>query len=193
MGDDVAGIPEPEEKPRRGKNAVLFGVAAVALMFFINDVLGWINGGGLFSVIAAVHAVDAHTKMIDVDQAGLCTALITADCLIVISICCLFDFNVDMSKKTPSIFFAASAIIGGGFALDGFFGQPLISYWMGMHGYSRCAILDHSVGQGKGEVWFINYVRTPEDCGFVPPQIVPGARGGNPLAPYPFNPASTLP
>ena len=161
MDSNVADEVEPDADGGSRRTAILIGIAIVALFFLINDIVGWVNGGGLFSIVSARHAVSARASMIDVDSAGLRTIFVTGCCLVVLGIASLTGANLDKRMPTILIMFA---IFGGGFILDGIFDDGIVAHYMAAHGYGRCARRDHRVGNGKSRVWFHSYVLDPALC-----------------------------
>jgi hypothetical protein len=143
------------------KSWIIFGFAMILIMFVLQDLLDWINGGGIFSLFAADHAINAKAAFIDVDSNALRVPFIAILCPIVIGLCILF--GADMSKRWHSGIIILG-LIGGSFILDGVYGHRIITHFMAIQGYDRCSARDHEVGSGKGRVWFDDYVRAPGIC-----------------------------
>jgi hypothetical protein len=71
--------------------------------------------------------------------------------------------RVDISSRAKSLL-PILIIIGGGFVLDGSFGESIITRYMTGHGYSRCVAGDWAQGNGKSRVSFADYVLKSADC-----------------------------
>lgn len=143
------------------KVLLIAAVVVVGFIFLFNDIVGWIGGGGLFSIISAIRAVGAKAEAIDVDESGLRTLAMVAFSIPVIAICYRLNVNIERRGITASVFLG---IFGGAFAVDSAYGEPTITSYMLAHGYSRCHAGDHVEGHGKSRVWFANYVRNRSDC-----------------------------
>ena len=166
------------------KQALFVGLAAFLIFFLLDDVIGWIGGGGLFSVTSALDATRGQAPLIDIDEAGLRT-LFVALCSFAVTLVAL-QLNSDVGKKLPQFLFM-TAIVGGGFVLDVIYDERLVAHVMASYGYSRCAARDHSEGHGKGRIEFDNYVRNSNDCPSLPITIIRA-----PAVP-PADPRSELP
>ena len=138
MGATTPDGAAPDGHPNR-KMLIATGFGIVALFFVVDDLLRWIEGGGIFFIMA-------------------CSLVVTTIGL---------QLNVDLRKRLPQFVFIFS-IMGGGFILDGIYGPTTIQKFMTGHGYSRCPARDHVEGQGKGRVWFDDYVRFGAECPFQP-------------------------
>ncbi len=128
-----------------------------ALFFMLNDLLGLINGGGIFSAIAAAKAAHSNLLSVDVDQASRRTPFVIVCALVTTTICMLLRLQIE-KRWVQSIFMLC--IIGGGFFIDAVYGPSIIENYLTRSGYIRCSTRDHTSGSGKGRVWFNNYVQT---------------------------------
>ena len=137
------------------------GIFAIVFFFFIQDILGNINGGGIFSIKAALHAANSKSEMIDVDGAGLRTLFLDAAILVVISACVFFNTPLKGRWLSTVIMLV---MVGAGFVTDAYFDEPIMTSLLGSHGYTRCENRDHEVGNRKSRVWFHNYVLRVVDC-----------------------------
>ena len=141
---------------------VLFTCLGMGLsFFFLNDLLGLINGGGIFSAVSAIRAADARVLSLDVDGASLRTPLIIICALLTTTICMLL--RLELAKKWNQAIFVL-CIIAGGFVVDAVCGPKIIENYLARSGYYRCETRDHTVGVGKGRVWFDNYVLSNSKC-----------------------------
>lgn len=131
------------------------------LFFIINDLLGLINGGGLFSAMAAIRAAHSHKSSLDVDGASLRTLFVVI-CAFLTTTSCM-RLRLDINKRWTQLIFII-CIIGGGFVSDAVFGPRMIESYLGRNGYRRCSVQDHTAGSGKGRVWFDNYVFKDAKC-----------------------------
>ncbi len=68
-----------------------------------------------------------------------------------------------LAKKWTQLIFML-CIIGGGFFVDAAYGPKIIENYLAGSGYYRCDARDHTVGAGKGRVWFDNYVLSNSVC-----------------------------
>lgn len=152
--------PTVAKSPRR--KVILFVAALIIVFsFLIEDVVGWINGGGIFSITSALQAANVKMLAIDIDSAGLRSPIIDMLCLAVLGTCYWLD--IDVRKRAVSLV-VILAIIGGAFILDGIYGESIITSLMASHGYTRCPDLDHHVGNGKSKVWLNRYELRAVDC-----------------------------
>lgn len=134
----------------------------IGLIFFLlNDLLGLLNGGGLFSAIAAIGSVHAQQPSIDIGQAGLRTPMIVLSAFATTTLAMLLRLDVARQRTQ---FLYMLGIIGGGFALDAIGGRWIIDRYLGESGYRRCSTLDHQQGSGRGRVWFAHYVSPATPC-----------------------------
>jgi TonB family protein len=151
----------PDREGDSRKTLIYFALGAIAVMFLIEDVVGWINGGGIFSILAAEHAVEHRARTVDVDSSTLRTAFIALFCLV--PLCLSRLVVIDLSKRWVGSI-TAFAVMGGAFILDGAYDESIVSRYMAKHGYTRCVAHDFHVGTGKSRVWFNDYVRSGADC-----------------------------
>ena len=163
---------QPDKAPDAMSNRkqVLFtGLAAFLVLFLLDDIIGWIGGGGLFSVTSAMDAARQKPSLINVDEAGLRTLFVALCCFVATALG--LQLNVDLKKRLPQFLFMLT-IMGGGFGLDIVYGERIVANLMAGYGYSRCKARDHSEGHGKSRVQFDNYVRNGNDCPPLPITIV---------------------
>jgi len=143
------------------KVAMTYAAALTGAMFFLDDLLGLINGGGLFSVVSSLRAAGNHAGEIGVDSAGLRTLFALLCSVLVFVPLTVFRFTAS-SKALAWI--AVLSILGGTFILDGVYDESIVGHLLGSHGYSRCENGDYHVGTGKGRVWFDDYVPNRASC-----------------------------
>lgn len=143
------------------KVALLVAVGITALFFLLDDLLGLIEGGGIFSVRSALKAASEGTAVINVDSAGLRTLFVLLCSIAVIVPSTLLRAN--LTKRLVS-FTVLVPIIAGGFILDEFFDERIVGNLIASHGYTRCENADFHVGNGKSRVWFDNYVVSNANC-----------------------------
>ena len=138
-------------------------VFAIGFFFFL-DVLSWIaSRGGIFSIVSALSAIQAHSPVIDIDENALRFPIIVMIGATIFGISHLIHVQIDSTKdKVQWILIAV--IIGGGFVIGGFFGESMITDYMVTHNYSRCTSGDHEQGNGKSRVSFANYVLEGTKC-----------------------------
>jgi hypothetical protein len=144
-----------------GKTIMLTCLGIGTLFFILNDLLGLINGGGIFSAMAAVRAAHSHVLSLDVDGASLRTPFVIICAFVTTTTCMLLRLEVE-KRWTQLIFILC--IIGGGFVLDAVYGPLMIENYLNRSGYRRCSAQDHIVGSGKGRVRFENYVSNKTEC-----------------------------
>jgi hypothetical protein len=157
-------ILDSSSSPKRAENRkllLIIGLSFSAMIFLTNDVLGLINGGGLFSDLAAYRSLTSKPTVIEVDGAGLRTVLAVVCSLAGVSLA--LWLRLDVQKRLVQ-FLLLVGIIGGAFMLDGIYDESLITALATKHGYSRCDDRDHPVGAGKGRVWFHVYVLHANEC-----------------------------
>ncbi len=144
-----------------GKTVLFTCLGMGTFLFVLNDLLGLINGGGIFSGVSAIKAADARVLSLDVDSASLRTPFVILCALLTTTICMLLRLRLK-SKWTQLMFMLC--IIGGGFFVDAVYGPKMIENYLARSGYHRCDTRDHTVGAGRGRVWFDNYVLINSDC-----------------------------
>jgi len=162
MSTEAPDQAAPEESHR--KSWVIVGVFSVALIVLIQDVVGWFGHGGVFSLVAAVHAASAGAMRIDVDPNALRSASIAIAIMAAVWLGASLNMSPDRRILSRVILLLAIPL---GFALNGVCGKTIVSSLIVAHGYSRCPAHDHVAGHRKSRVWFQNYVRSPAIC---PPQ-----------------------
>lgn len=158
---EVASVPDSNYRPTTIKAYVFYSIGLIVFLFVIEDLIGWINGGGIFSIFAADHAIVAGARFIDVDSNAPRVPFAVILCPIVFGLGAFL--NADMSKRWQSGVIII-ALIAGAFILDDIYGHRIITHFMAVNGYDRCPARDHEVGNGKGRVWLDAYVRSPDDC-----------------------------
>lgn len=161
METESAAEPKDEDNASNRKVWIYVGVATTAIFFFVNDVVGYIAGGGIFSIISALDASTKRTAIIDVDGAGLRTVFMTPVIIIVMVTCAYF--RVDTKNRALSVV-TMLTMIGVGFVLDGAYDECVVEHVLEARGYTRCENRDHDFGNGKSKVWFDDYVLRRTDC-----------------------------
>src|SRR6478736_844163 len=92
MDTNDAGAVASDE-PSNRKISIITCVMIIGLFFVLNDLVGWIERGGLFSIISAINSAHAKARAIDVDSAGMRTAFITASCIAITALSVRLDLN----------------------------------------------------------------------------------------------------
>ena len=161
IANDLSTTAEADEEPMGRKFFVLLGLIVMGVFILLFDGLGAINGGGLFSTMAALHRADAKVPMVDIDSAGLRTLVIGAVCTVVLSICAYFKVDFGDRFKSGAIMLV---IVGAGFLGDAIYDARVVDKFMVSKGYIRCESRDHHVGNGKSQVWFHDYVLDAKNC-----------------------------
>lgn len=167
MDHGQIGAEMPSGNQLNSKKMLLACLGIGALFFTLHDLIGLLNGGGIFSFTSAIRATRAHVPSVDVDGASLRTLFIFG-CTFVSTMAAAL-LKADFDKKLTQFLFLA-LLIGGGFTLDALYGPEIIQTVMAHHGYSRCAARDHTIGSGKGRVWLDNYVSNETQCDTRNPQ-----------------------
>jgi hypothetical protein len=141
----------------------LLGLAAgvVLVMFFIDDCLGSINGGGIFPYFQNIMTISQNKSMIGIDHNGLRTAFTFICGIFGVVFCWNLDF--DFSEKQVILITAFSIMIAG-FVSDWVLDEQITTWIMSEQGYIRCDAQDYEAGSGKGAVWLNIYVRNNSDC-----------------------------
>ena len=155
------GIDVSSQNVVTGRTVVFTSLGMGALLFVFNDLLGLINGGGLFSAAAAVKAAHSGMLWIHVDQASLRTPIVISCALITTTICMLLRLHLE--NRWVQLFFTL-CIVGGGFLIDAVYGSSIIEAHLRNSGYVRCGAQDHAVGNGKGRVWLHSYVQSGSEA-----------------------------
>ena len=155
------GLPKVRGRSERLRTLVILCAAGVGTLFFVGDVLGLINGGGVFSVIASYRAVTHEAAFVDVDGAGLRTLFVVALSALISAL--VAALNIDLDDRVPQLVFVL-ALVGGAFFADAIWDEAVVTRFMATHGYYRCLTRDHEVGRGKGSVWFHNYAFGSAGC-----------------------------
>lgn len=136
--------------------------AGIAGAFLFYDLLGWLfNGGGTISIVRSLIAVHAGKASIDVDADGLRLAVVILFCASFLVICGVRGIK-RISKRWSGLSIVAlvACMIVFNFAFE----SDLMVRYMTAHEYRRCPSRDHTVGSGKGEVWFNNYALPGTAC-----------------------------
>ena len=138
----------------------IFGVT----FYFLLEVLSWFTErGGVFSIASALVAVSANPPVLDIDENALRFPITIALWLVVVGFSRLFGIQLEMSKRRNA-WLPILIIIGGGFVVDGVFGERSITHYMSGRGYSRCEAGDWAQGNRKSRVWFADYVLRGIEC-----------------------------
>ena len=155
----------PSEVARKAAGLSNRGVMTLALsalgLMLIFDMLLWFERGGVLSIWPALAAVHSQVASIEVDQACLRVPIMAAICVVFCGTCAPFSGRIP-SRAAGLIVLVG--VIGTGFVLDAIFGPRIIEQFMESHEYSRCPAHDVVVGNGKGRVWFNDYVSSPGSC-----------------------------
>lgn len=159
------GIDAPTGGAVSGKTVSLTCLGVCAIFFILNDILGLINDGGMFSAIAAIRAAQARMSSVDVDGASLRTLFIIFCAFLATMSCLLLRIRIE-NRWSQLVFIVC--IIGGGSVLDAIYGPWMIDNYLSHSGYHRCDVRDHTVGSGKGRVWLNNYVLNNTECHAIP-------------------------
>ena len=160
----LGDIEEDPETPSDPKSAFLLVTGILFALFFLLDVLIWFTEqGGIISVVAAAVSVSSKPAVMDVDENGLRLVFLIIISISSYGLCRLFDFQVGLSRRAGDTLFMLT-VIGSAFVLDGVYGESIITHYMAVHGYSRCAAGDWAHGNGKSRVWFADYVRQDVVC-----------------------------
>lgn len=165
MSEAVSDNTHSEGSVLTPKAALIFVSFIAAFFFLLDDVLGLIEGGGLFSVRWALHAADERTAVINVDGAGLRTLFVLLCSIIVIIPATALRANLSRSLVS---FVVIMSVIGGGFVLDSIYDERIVGHFLALHGYERCENGDFHVGNGKSRVWFDDYVLSHTSCPSTP-------------------------
>ncbi len=161
MGVENSGDAATNDEKSNWKVWLWIGFITIVLFFFIKDVVGNINGGGIFSIKAALHAANYNAKMIDVDGSGLFTCFLDVSIILFFGVCALLNVSLKNRWITLLIVFV---MMGGAFIADAYYDEGIVTHLLAGHGYTRCENRDHEVGNGKSRVWFHNYVLHVADC-----------------------------
>jgi hypothetical protein len=154
---------EPDAPAESKRVNMIVGLVSLVLLFLL-EVLSWFTErGGVISIVPAFSSVRTKAPVLDIDENALRFPIIIALWLMVVGFSRLFDVQLDMSKRRNA-WFPILIILGGGFVLDGMFGESIITQYMAVHGYSRCEAGDWAQGNGKSRVWFADYVLGGVQC-----------------------------
>jgi hypothetical protein len=161
---ELGDVEEEPETPSDRKSALLLVTGILLALVFLLDVLIWFTEqGGIFSVVSAVVSVSSKPAVMDIDENGLRLVFLIIILIVSCGLCGLFDFQVGLSRRAGDTLFML-VVIGSAFVLDGVYGESIITHYMAVHGYSRCAAGDWAHGNGKSRVWFADYVRQGVVC-----------------------------
>lgn len=143
------------------KVALVFALCITSFFFLLDDLLGLIEGGGLFSTWSALRAADKGVPVISVDSAGLRTIFVLLCSILVIVPSAALRTNL---TNRLVAFAVLMPIIAGGFISDAIFDESIVEHLIATQGYRRCENGDFHRGNGKSRVWFHNYVLTQTSC-----------------------------
>jgi hypothetical protein len=110
-----------------------------------------------------MRAIHSRPTFIDIDKNALRFPIILLLWLLVVGLSWATKFRLDFSNRLVSMLLILT-IIGGGFVLDGVYGERIITSFMAAHGYGRCSVGDWAHGAGKSRVWFAHYTLGTDDC-----------------------------
>jgi hypothetical protein len=131
------------------------------ILVIMSDAYEWSNHGGIISVMSAISSARIHAGSVNMPSRGFDTLSIAA--LAIVGLICCRLLELDPTSR-PTVAIVAACVLGGSFILNESFGKPWITQFMAAHGYMRCPLNDHVAGNGKGRVWFANYVSNREAC-----------------------------
>jgi|GEM_PF-2957437 len=140
-------------------NLIIFGF--IIGLILLLEMLGWLEGGGLSSLLAADQHMRDQAQLVDLDGSALRTPIMVSLGLIAWIVTQLS--RIHMSSRWGGAVLAL-VVFGGGFVIDGVFEPQIAAKYMASHGYSRCPSRDHHVGNGKSLVWFDNYAESQRAC-----------------------------
>ncbi len=143
------------------KTALFICLGLGTLFFTLHDLMGLINGGGLFSAVSAIRAAEARVPSVDVDGASLRTPLIVFCALLTTMICVILRLRL---AKNSTQLILLLGVLGGGLSIDAVYGPLMIENYLARSGYRRCDVRDRAIGVGRGRVWFDNYVLRNSEC-----------------------------
>jgi hypothetical protein len=142
------------------RQTLLLGAMAIGVLLLV-ELTHWSRGGGIYSIVSAFHAVNAHAPAVDVDDMGLQAPAGFVFCAAALGICRLFNVNL---RNRWVQFTGIIGLVVGSVTLTVIAQERIIGGYLAAHGYSRCAARDHQVGSGKHHTWFYDYVLKPADC-----------------------------
>lgn len=159
--DDDWSEQSTEATEGRSSSPIAVGVIFIVLFTFFDGVVWVFNGGGFISLIRGLVSVHAHSASVDVDENGLSVIAVLFLGLLWIGVCRLLDIKSISHRRSALL---VLGLVAAMLAFDLGPENRLIAGYMAAHGYRHCVSRDHTVGAGKGEVWFDNYVRSSVAC-----------------------------
>lgn len=147
-------------EPTTAKGLIILGLMLVGILTFL-DALGLINGGGLLSLPSKISAINEAQPVINIDDAVLRTVFATFTCVLALVAIHLLKLSIK-SRWVSTI--ATLVIVFGGFGLDAYADERIVTRYLNMHGYRRCVLGDFARGNGKSRVWFSDYTRDELPC-----------------------------
>jgi len=149
----------PRQNQNRTVELIVFGftIGLISLL----EMLGWLQGGGISSILSAAQHIQNKSQVVDVDSSSLRAPIMISLALIAWILTSALHLRM-RSKWRGAVL--ALVIFGGGFVLDGLIEPPMTVKYMASRGYSRCPSRDHHVGNGKSRVWFDDYALSQEAC-----------------------------
>lgn len=158
--DDWSGVGEGSAEYPGTTPLILTAGMAGGMLFY--DLLAWLfNGGGTISIVGSLIAVHARKASIDVDESGLNFAIVILLCAVLLAACRVFGIK-RLSKPWSAL--ALVALMSCMLVFNLAWESDLMAGYLAAHEYHRCPSRDHTVGSGKGEVWFQNYSLDGAPC-----------------------------
>jgi hypothetical protein len=155
--------PGAENHRAKGRSLIIAAAICVGLWLFF-DSLAWLqNGGQVYSFIAAVEQISHNIGSIEIDDDALLLPIMVATSFITVLVWYFSAWKFELAKRRSFLPFIG-IVMGGAFFINFCFGGWALDDYMNSHAYVRCTARDHLLGHGKGEVWFIDYVRNPASC-----------------------------
>ncbi len=133
----------------------------IAFMLLYEGPLRAINHGGIVSIFQSLSAARAHAPVIDVDENALRFPIVCAALVCGTVVFSLIKLNINNKWLE---YLAIIIMLGGGFVVDGVYGNRIIDHFISSYGYSRCPSGDHSIGTGRTEADFNHYIQAGADC-----------------------------
>lgn len=164
-----------KDVPGRGERRRALRIAAitiVALAVFSQDIVGLIDGAGLWSLLSALRSVGAHSRIIEVDDAALRSTVTGATCVLLFAAFARLD--LDIRRRWPAVL-ALVSMVAGSLVLDAMVDEPIVASLLAARGYRRCPAGDHVVGSGRARVWFDEFAAIPGGCPVASPVRPAGA------------------
>ena len=160
---DVHGKSAEEARTQTGSTKEQLIIWAVCLTLFVVllDGVRWFNHGGFPSIASALFSLSAAPRSIDVDIAGVEFPIFIGLEAVALVLCWTLRLS-PYNRLTIAVVMLSMA--AAGYLLFESVGKPLLTDVLSRHGYVRCSAGDHHAGNGRGRVWFDNYVSTPSAC-----------------------------